>query len=236
MTWFAESPRPWRHAAAPALFAAAMLCKSIAVTLHATLLLLCWWKEGRVTGKDVVRLLPFFVVGLVLTTIDLLFYQRWNLSFDYTVMERTLMAAQSLWFYAGKLLWPVDLALLYPHWNIEITNLGLGPCHGRRHDGGGAVVSAPPHRPWSPDVRPVLRGDAVPYAGVPGLRIHEHLVRRRPLPVSGRHRNPGAVRRSRRTRRGEAASGGEDGHEGHGSGGAVPAGRGDLEPVGRLQG
>ena len=122
MTWFAESPRPWRHAAAPALFAAAMLCKSIAVTLPATLLLLCWWKEGRVTGKDLVRLLPLFLVGLVIATIDLLFYQRVNLAFDYTVVERTLIAAHSLWFYAGKLLWPVDLALLYPHWNIEITN------------------------------------------------------------------------------------------------------------------
>ena len=39
-------------------------------------------------------------------------------SFDYSLVERVLIAAPALWFYAGKLLWPVDLAVIYPHWDL----------------------------------------------------------------------------------------------------------------------
>ena len=121
MTWlrFLEAERRLPYYAALALFAAAMLCKSIAVTLPAALLLLLWWKEGRIAGKDLPPVLPFFAVGLALAGIDLLFYQRANLSFDYSAVERVLIAARSLWFYAGKLLWPADLGLMYPHWDLD---------------------------------------------------------------------------------------------------------------------
>lgn len=123
MTWlrFLEAERRLPYVAALALFTAAMLCKSIAVTLPVALLLLVWWKEGHIAGKDLPPLLPFFLVGLVLAGLDLLIYQRMNLSFDYTAVERVLIAAHSLWFYAGKLLWPVDLALMYPHWDLDLA-------------------------------------------------------------------------------------------------------------------
>ena len=47
---FLEQPRPWRYGLALLLFAAGLLSKSIVVTLPAALLILQWWKEGRITA------------------------------------------------------------------------------------------------------------------------------------------------------------------------------------------
>ena len=111
---------PWKHwFLALALFVLAMLGKSIAVTLPVALLIVQWWKRGRVTGTDLLRLAPFFAVGLAITIADLSFYQaREPLSLGYSLVERLLIAGQALWFYAGKLLWPADLIVIYPHWEV----------------------------------------------------------------------------------------------------------------------
>ena len=115
---------PWRHwFLALALFVLAMLGKSIAVTLPAALLIVQWWKRGRVTGADLLRLAPFFAVGLAVTIADLSFYQaREPLSLGYSLVERLLIAAHALWFYAGKLLWPADLIVVYPHWEVSAAD------------------------------------------------------------------------------------------------------------------
>ena len=49
-------------------------------------------------------------------------YQKVNMSFDYTLAERTLIAAHSFWFYVWKLLWPAHLALLYARWDIDVMD------------------------------------------------------------------------------------------------------------------
>ena len=123
---FAEAPgRGGRHyVSALALFVLGMLCKSIVVTLPAALLIARWWKEGRVTGADVLRVAPFFAVGAAIALADLSFYNaREPLSLGYTAAERLLIAARALWFYVGKLLWPVDLAVIYPHWEVGAGDL-----------------------------------------------------------------------------------------------------------------
>ena len=121
---FIEEPRPRRYAAALLLFAAALLCKSVAITLPAALLILQWWREGRVTLRDFVRAAPFFLVGLVVGGFDIWFYKsNTALSFDYSVYERVLIASRALWFYLEKLFWPANLAVIYPPWEIDVENL-----------------------------------------------------------------------------------------------------------------
>ena len=67
------------------------------------------------------RLAPFFLVALFVAVGDLSYYQSLrDVSFDHGLAERTLIAARTLWFYAGKLVWPVDLAVVYPSWDIGI--------------------------------------------------------------------------------------------------------------------
>ena len=109
-----------RYGLALALFTAALLCKSVAVTLPAALLIWHWWQRREVTRADLYRLIPFFVVGLGITAADYGFYvSREPLALGYTFIERVLIACRALWFYVGKLLWPADLAVIYPLWDIR---------------------------------------------------------------------------------------------------------------------
>ena len=120
---FVEQPNPRWYVWSLVLYAAGLLSKSIVVTLPAALLIWHWWKQGRVTSTELLRLAPFGVVGLVIVLGDLSFY--WSgttTSFDFSFAERTLIAARALWFYAGKLLWPSELAVIYPRWDIRVVD------------------------------------------------------------------------------------------------------------------
>ena len=117
---FLQQPRPWRYAFALVLFAAGLLSKSIVVTLPVALLIVQWWKSGRITGWDLQRLSPFFLVALLITTLDLYSVGSAIGSLDYSLPERVLIASRALWFYAGKLAWPTDLSVIYPLWNISL--------------------------------------------------------------------------------------------------------------------
>ena len=119
---FLEQPRPWRYGLALLLFAAGLLSKSIVVTLPAALLILQWWKSGRITARDLQRVAPFFLVGLIITALDLYSVGSKSSLLDYSLPERMLIAAQALWFYAGKLVWPAELAIIYPLWDISLAD------------------------------------------------------------------------------------------------------------------
>ena len=113
--------KPWLLAFA--LYVAGLLSKTVAVTLPAALLIWHWWKRDRVTSRDVLRLLPFFAAGLAFAVADTAYYSsREILSFDYSLAERILLAAQALGFYLAKLVWPTDLIVIYPHWEVSVTN------------------------------------------------------------------------------------------------------------------
>ena len=120
---FVERPRVRWYAWSLVLYVAGLLSKSIAVTLPAALLIWPWWKQGRLTSTDLWRLVPFFAVGLVITVGDLSFYRSVSTaSLDYSLAERMLIASHALWFYAGKLLWPSELAVIYPRWDIHVAD------------------------------------------------------------------------------------------------------------------
>ena len=113
----------WRYGLALALLAAGMLAKNMVVTLPAALLVLHWWRRGRVALMDVARLAPFFVVALALVAVDLLMVTtKTPASFDYSFLERLLIATRAVWFYVGKLAWPADLAVIYSHWDVQVGN------------------------------------------------------------------------------------------------------------------
>ena len=121
---FTEMPRGRRggpYLLAVALFVLGLLSKSIAITLPVALLLWHWWRHGRVTLADGSRTLPFFLVGLGIGLADYAYSTSLeSVAFAYTLLERGLIAAHALTFYAGKLLWPVGLIGIYPHWEPGI--------------------------------------------------------------------------------------------------------------------
>ena len=107
-----------------ALFIAGMLSKSLVITLPAALLVLVWWKNGRVTERDLLQTLPLFLLGFAITAGDLAFYHdRAVIDFNYAWSERPIIAAKALWFYLGKLLWPYPLIPIYPKWDVNPGNL-----------------------------------------------------------------------------------------------------------------
>lgn len=73
--------------------------------------------------RDVCGVVPFFVMGAGLGLLTLWMEkhhvgaagEEWAFSF----VDRILIAGRSLWFYAGKLLWPRELAFIYPRWHID---------------------------------------------------------------------------------------------------------------------
>ena len=71
---FSESGGRKHYLLALVLFVLGLLCKSIVVTLPAALLICHWWKRGRVGGADLLRLAPFFAVGIAVAAADTAFY------------------------------------------------------------------------------------------------------------------------------------------------------------------
>jgi len=106
------------------LFLGAYLAKATAFSLPAVLLLTCWWKCGRLRWReDLLPTLPFWGVSLGLGLITSWLERThvgamgpdWALSFA----ERCLIAGRALWFYTGKLIWPVNLCFIYPRWHLD---------------------------------------------------------------------------------------------------------------------
>ena len=121
---FVDTRRWPGYALALTLFVAGLLAKSVVVTLPAALLVWHWWKRDRVAAADLLTTAPFFLAGLAVTVADMAFYRsREVLSLDYSLPERVLIAARALWFYVGKLIWPADLAVIYPLWEIRPGDL-----------------------------------------------------------------------------------------------------------------
>lgn len=113
------------YIAALCLFIAAMLSKTTAATLPAVALVLVWWKRGLLQWRDVRPLAPFFaiavVMGLMTAWLEQHFVGAQGDSFDLTFAQRLLVAGRVCWFYPFKLLWPVDLAFIYPRWTIDAS-------------------------------------------------------------------------------------------------------------------
>lgn len=104
-------------------FALALLSKTVACSLPVAILIILWWKNGRITRRDLTPLAPFFAIGLALASVTI-YLERQHVGatgaeFNYSLAERTLIAGRAVWFYAGKLLFPANLSFVYPRWTIS---------------------------------------------------------------------------------------------------------------------
>ncbi len=105
------------------LFAAALLSKTVTSTLPAALLVVIWWKLGTIPRQRIIDLSPMFAIGIGfgMLTVWLEKYQVGAEGMDWqlTIVERILVAGRVICFYAGKLLFPIDLIFTYPRWDID---------------------------------------------------------------------------------------------------------------------
>jgi tetratricopeptide (TPR) repeat protein len=121
---FDQSRRPSRYFAALGLFILALLSKTVTATLPAALLVVFWWRRGRLEWKHDVRpLLPWLALGasagLFTAWVEKTVIGANGVDFALTPLQRVLLAGRAIWFYAAKLIWPANLTFLYPRWSID---------------------------------------------------------------------------------------------------------------------
>jgi tetratricopeptide (TPR) repeat protein len=107
-------------------FAAALLSKSVTSTLPAAILLLCWWRTGKIRTTDIYPLIPMFIAGIAMGSLT-----GWmekhivgaiGPDFDFlTPLDRICIAGKAIWFYIAKLICPINQSFIYPHWDINPT-------------------------------------------------------------------------------------------------------------------
>lgn len=114
------------YALATGLFLGALLTKTVTATLPAALLVVFWWRRGRLDWRrDVRPLLPWFALGAAgggLTA----WFERARIGaegadFALSIVQRCLLAGRVFWFYLGKLVWPANLIFIYPRWTVDAT-------------------------------------------------------------------------------------------------------------------
>ncbi|MGA3066302.1 MAG: tetratricopeptide repeat protein [Tepidisphaeraceae bacterium] len=105
------------------LFFAALLAKSVTSTLPAAILLLTWWRDGRLRWRDVLPLLPMFAagaaMGILTSWMEKHVVGAIGPDFDFSLFQRFVLAGWAVWFYLGKLVLPIDLSFIYPRWNLD---------------------------------------------------------------------------------------------------------------------
>lgn len=121
---FEERRSGGRYAWATVLFVAALLTKSVTATLPAALLVVAWWRRGRIDWRaDARPLLPWLAAGAAFGL-----FTAWvehgvvgarGAEFELSFLERALLAGRVSWFYLGKLAWPAELIFIYPRWEVS---------------------------------------------------------------------------------------------------------------------
>ena len=118
-----ERKRKW-YIIAICLFIMGLLSKSVIATLPVSLLVVFWWKRGKLNWKqDIEPLVPFFTVGiasgLFTAWVERKFIGAEGSEYTFTIVERCLIAGRVVWFYLSKITWPFNLIFIYPRWNVS---------------------------------------------------------------------------------------------------------------------
>jgi Flp pilus assembly protein TadD len=122
-----DQKRRWSlYFAALVLFILALLSKTVVATLPAVLLVVFWWKRRNLSWKrDVLPLIPFFglaaALGILSAWLEKNVVGASGADYNFSFIERTLIAGRSTWFYLEKLVWPNPLMFMYPRWQVSQT-------------------------------------------------------------------------------------------------------------------
>ncbi len=136
------APCPWPlfYWLSLAAFLLAMLSKGSAAVLPVLLLGIVWWLRppGTVpifistkmrpfpySRKDLLQIAPFFLVAVILAGVNAWFqtHGREATIRNADFVQRLLGAGCVPWFYLYKALLPIDLAFVYPQWQIQAGNV-----------------------------------------------------------------------------------------------------------------
>lgn len=113
------------YAAAFVLFLCALLSKTVTCTFPAAMLVVIWFRRGRVSRRDLLAAAPFLAVGacmgLVTAWLERTHVGAEQIDWRLSPVDRVLIAGRALWFYLGKLALPARLAFFYPRWTPDVS-------------------------------------------------------------------------------------------------------------------
>ena len=127
---------PW-YGVALGFFVLALMSKSVTATLPAALLVVQWYRYGRIRWRRDVAPLSLWVAigaaaGLFTAWVEKHYIGAQGSAYELTMLARTFLAGRIVWFYFGKLIWPAKLIFIYPHWDVRTSlawSIGLiGVC------------------------------------------------------------------------------------------------------------
>jgi Flp pilus assembly protein TadD len=105
------------------LYLCALLAKTATIALPVAILLVVWWKRGKMGWRELFPLAPFLAVGMAMglltVWVEKHFVQAVGSAWTFSFLERCLIADRAVWFYLGKLVWPHPLMFVYPRWEIH---------------------------------------------------------------------------------------------------------------------
>jgi protein O-mannosyl-transferase len=121
---FDATRRRSRYWLALGLFVLALLTKTVTATLPAVLLVVLWWRRGRLEWRrDILPLLGWLplgaAAGLFTAWVEKTYVGAEGADYALTAAQRFLLAGRAICFYAAKLAWPENLIFTYPRWTID---------------------------------------------------------------------------------------------------------------------
>jgi tetratricopeptide (TPR) repeat protein len=123
LTYF-ETGKKRFYGAALGLFVLGLLSKTGIAPFPLAMLAVVWWKQGGLSWKsDILPVLPFFLTGMVFGLLTI-YVEKTHIGtrgpgYEFSLIERCLIAGRALWFYLGKIILPINLTISYPRWVLN---------------------------------------------------------------------------------------------------------------------
>jgi len=132
--WYAKKPGPKRYLAVAGLFMAGLASKPMVITLPFVLLLLDYWplrrdEQGKTWAQLVLEKIPLFALSAASAIITMHAQQSGGAvrsTTEFTLGARLANAVYAYAMYLWKMIWPAQLAPLYPHPGDSLATWRVG--------------------------------------------------------------------------------------------------------------